>query len=181
MSFCKTHSRPQLEETFLGRWIFFSCGLEWKTFSSIWLWSFFSSSHLDSFHSPGQCASYFSHFSTMNAKVPEDLSCNFFSLPMNICTCILSNDIVFPQPEYKHIPKNITKNTGKSFSEQSCNLCKWNLRSHFPFPYWLVFFSWSLLALGLTFWCQHSGLWNSWMVSELQSGQKQTQMSTHAY
>lgn len=82
-----------------------------------------------------------------------------FSLSMNICTCILSNDTVFPQPEYKHIPKNITENTGKSFSEQSCNLCKWNLRSNFPFPYWLVFFSWSLLALGLTFWCQRSGLW----------------------
>lgn len=133
--------------------IFFSCGLEWKTFSPIWLWSFFSSSHLDIFYSPGQCGSYFLYFSTINAQATEVLALAAFFPSMNTCTCILSNDTVFPQPECKRIPKSITENT-----EKSCNLYKWNLKSNFPFPYWLVFFSWSLLALGLIFCCQHFGL-----------------------
>lgn len=73
---------------------FFSCGLESKT-----------SGHGHAFHLLTWIVSTvqdkvtvnIQHFCTVNTLVPEDLSSTFFPHAMdNICTCISSNDSVFP-------------------------------------------------------------------------------------
>lgn len=142
-SFCKTHSGPQLEETFLGRRIIF--------FLVVW-----NESH----SAPSGYGHSFHLLIWIVFTVQDDVVVTFYILVlwMHMILRISLFQLFFPFRECLYLRTQqwhciytariqthfITENTGKSVSEQSCNLCKWNL-SNFPFPYWLVLFSWSLL------------------------------------
>lgn len=92
------------------------------------------------------------HFCSVNTQVPEDLSSTFFP-PIPWTSFVPACPVIthfFHSQNTKILQTHNWKHR-KKLSGKRCNLCKWNLRSVFPFPYWLVFFSWGLLALGLLF------------------------------